>query len=77
MKKYVVTLLNALAVFAALLLLWQMLVLLLHLPAYMLPAASRPWAGLSSPVSLRWPPRLPSLRRKRPVDWQLVSWWGS
>ena len=38
MKKYVVTLLNALGVFAALLLLWQILVLLLHLPAYMLPA---------------------------------------
>jgi NitT/TauT family transport system permease protein len=37
MKKYSITLLNALAVFAGLLLLWQGLVLLLHLPAYMLP----------------------------------------
>src|ERR1700678_41010 len=37
MKKYLVTLLNALVVFAALLLLWQGLVLLLHLPPYMLP----------------------------------------
>ena len=37
MKKYAVTLLNALAVFAALLLLWQGLDLLLHLPPYMLP----------------------------------------
>ena len=37
MKKYSITLLSALAVFAGLLLLWQGLDLLLHLPAYMLP----------------------------------------
>ena len=37
MKKYAVTLLNALAVFAGLLLLWQGLDTLLHLPPYMLP----------------------------------------
>ena len=42
MKKYAVTVLNALAVFAALLLLWQGLDLLLHLPAlYAAPAAGR------------------------------------
>jgi ABC-type nitrate/sulfonate/bicarbonate transport system permease component len=37
MKKHLVTLLNALAVFAVLLLLWQGLGMLLHLPPYMLP----------------------------------------
>jgi ABC-type nitrate/sulfonate/bicarbonate transport system permease component len=37
MKKYFVTLLNAVAVFAGLLLLWQGLDLLLHVPPYMLP----------------------------------------
>jgi len=47
MKKYVVTLLNALGVFAALLLLWQILVLLLHLPAICCPRRSAS-AGLSS-----------------------------
>ena len=38
MKKYFITALNALVVFAALLLLWQGLDSLLHLPAYMLPS---------------------------------------
>jgi NitT/TauT family transport system permease protein len=37
MKKHSFTVLNALAVFAGLLLLWQGLVVLLHLPPYMLP----------------------------------------
>src|SRR6202020_1085896 len=37
MKKYFVTLLNAVAVFAGLLLLWQALDLILHLPPFMLP----------------------------------------
>ena len=37
MKKNAITMLNALAVFAGLLLLWQGLDLLLHLPPYMLP----------------------------------------
>src|ERR1700722_7682436 len=37
MKKYVLTLLNALAVFAGLLLLWQGLDVLMHLLPYMLP----------------------------------------
>jgi NitT/TauT family transport system permease protein len=37
MKKYAITLLNALAVFAGLLLLWQALDMLMHLPPYMLP----------------------------------------
>ncbi len=57
MKKYVVTLLNALGVFAALLLLWQILVLLLHLPAYMLPAP----LGVGRAVVARFPSLVASL----------------
>ena len=53
MKKYAVTLLNALAVFVALLLLWQGLVLLLHLPPYMLLPRLWPWAAQSSTASHR------------------------
>ena len=49
MKKYAVTLLNALAVFAALLLLWQGLDLLLHLPPTCCPRLW-PWAGPWSPA---------------------------
>ena len=54
MKKYAVTLLNALAVFVGLLLLWQGLGVVLHLPPYMLPpplaAASAAWR-ISEPQS--------------------------
>jgi NitT/TauT family transport system permease protein len=53
MKKHSFTVLNALAVFAGLLLLWQGLVVLLHLPPYMLPT---PLAVASAVVS-----RFPSL----------------
>lgn len=41
MKKYALALLNAAAVFAGLLLIWQCLIWLLHIPAYMLPS---PWS---------------------------------
>jgi NitT/TauT family transport system permease protein len=53
MKKHSFTVLNTLAVFAGLLLLWQGLVVLLHLPPYMLPT---PRAVASAVVS-----RFPSL----------------
>ena len=57
MKKYAVTLLNALAVFAALLLLWQGLGLLLHLPPYMLP----PPLAVGRAVVARFPSLVASL----------------
>ena len=57
MKKYAVTLLNALAVFAGLLLLWQGLDLLLHLPPYMLP----PPLAVGRAVVARFPSLVASL----------------
>ena len=41
MKQRLVTLANALAVFAALLVLWQLILWIFHVPRYMLPS---PWA---------------------------------
>src|SRR5450631_4518065 len=57
MKKYVATLLNAVAVFAGLLLLWEALDLLLHLPPYMLP----PPLAVGRAVVARFPALLASL----------------
>ena len=57
MKKYVVTLLNAVAVFAGLLLLWQALDLILHLPPYMLP----PPLAVGKAVVARFPSLMTSL----------------
>ena len=57
MKKYSVTVLNALAVFVALLLLWYGLDLLLHLPPYMLPTP----LGVGKAVVARFPSLLASL----------------
>ena len=57
MKKYAVTVLNALAVFATLLLLWQGLGLLLHLPPYMLP----PPLAVGRAVVTRFPSLVASL----------------
>ncbi len=57
MKKYAVTLLNAAAVFAALLLLWQGLDLALHVPPYMLP----PPLAVGRAVIARFPSLMTSL----------------
>jgi len=57
MKKYVFTLLNALGVFAGLLLLWQVLDVALQLPAYMLP----PPLAVGRAVVARFPSLLASL----------------
>src|SRR6202042_839550 len=57
MRKYSVTVLNALAVFVALLLLWYGLDLLLHLPPYMLPTPLAVGRG----VVARFPSLLASL----------------
>jgi NitT/TauT family transport system permease protein len=57
MKKYSVTVLNALAVFVALLLLWYGLDLLLHLPPYMLPTP----LAVGKAVVARFPSLLASL----------------
>jgi NitT/TauT family transport system permease protein len=53
MKKHAVTIFNAVIVFAGLLVFWQLVLLLFHVPPYMLPA---PWAVAKSVVS-----RFPSL----------------
>jgi NitT/TauT family transport system permease protein len=57
MKKYFVTLLNAVAVFAGLLLLWQGLDLVLHVPPYMLP----PPLAVGRAVVARFPSLMTSL----------------
>jgi NitT/TauT family transport system permease protein len=57
MKKHSFTVLNALAVFAGLLLLWQGLVVLLHLPPYMLPTP----LAVASAVVARFPALVASL----------------
>ena len=57
MKKYAFTLLNALAVFAGLLLLWQALDVVLHVPAYMLP----PPLAVAKSVVDRFPALVASL----------------
>jgi NitT/TauT family transport system permease protein len=72
MKKYAVTLLNALAVFAGLLLLWQGWTCSCICPPICCPRLW-PWAGQSSPVSPRWWPRWPSPPRRRQAAWQPVS----
>lgn len=57
MKKRIVTALNALAVFAVLLALWQIVLWVLHVPAFMLPS---PWA-VAQAVSARLPSLLNAL----------------
>ena len=57
MKTRAITALNALAVFAALLVLWQIVLWLFHVAPYMLPS---PWA-VAKAVSARFPSLLESL----------------
>jgi NitT/TauT family transport system permease protein len=57
MKRRVITVVNALAVFAALLMLWQIVLWTFHVPPYMLPA---PWA-VGKAVGARFPSLLNSL----------------
>ena len=57
MKKFVVTMLNALGVFVALLLVWQGLVVLLHVPVYMLPTP----VAVGRAVVARFPSLMASL----------------
>jgi NitT/TauT family transport system permease protein len=57
MKQRAITVLNALAVFAALLLLWQIVLWVFHVPPYMLPP---PWA-VAKAVRTRLPSLLTSL----------------
>jgi NitT/TauT family transport system permease protein len=56
MRKRVVTVANALAVFAALLLLWQLILWIFHVPPFMLPS---PWA-VAKAVGARFPSLLQS-----------------
>ena len=51
MKQRAITVMNAFAVFAALLMLWQIVLWIFHVPPYMLPA---PWAVAKS-VAARFP----------------------
>jgi NitT/TauT family transport system permease protein len=57
MKRHVITVLNAVAVFAALLSLWQLILWIFHVPPFMLPS---PWAVARS-VRARFPSLLNSL----------------
>jgi NitT/TauT family transport system permease protein len=57
MKKHVFTLANAVAVFVALLLVWQALVLFLHIPVYMLPTP----VAVGKAVVARFPSLMASL----------------
>jgi NitT/TauT family transport system permease protein len=57
MKQHVITVLNALTVFAALVLLWQVILWVFHVPPFMLPT---PWAVLQA-VGARFPSLLNSL----------------
>jgi NitT/TauT family transport system permease protein len=57
MRQRAITVLNALAVFAALVMLWQLILWVFHVPPYMLPS---PWAVLRA-VDARFPSLLNSL----------------
>ena len=56
MKRRLIVAANALAVFAALLLLWQLILWIFHVPPYMLPS---PWA-VAKAVAARFPSLLNS-----------------